>query len=102
MALLAFVGVPTVITFWPTIYALIKRRWFRALAFFCLTLPVVWVTLNSHHWWGPVDPENDYSPLKNGFYYRLFNWPLMTAVLWTITAVSDALLAPKTSMAEHD
>ena len=102
VGLVASVAVPALIVFWPTIYALLKRRWIRGLAYCCLTLPVVWVTLNGHHWWGPVDPENDFSPLKNGLYYRVFNWPLMIAVLWTITAVSDAFLARETSVAEHD
>jgi hypothetical protein len=93
--LVVVVAVPTLIIFWPTIYALIKRRWLRGIAYFGLTLPVVWVALNGHHWWGPVDPENDFSPLKNGLYYYAFSWPVLTAILWTITAVGDALLAPE-------
>ncbi|MGE0742789.1 MAG: hypothetical protein AB7O98_15730 [Hyphomonadaceae bacterium] len=91
----SIVAVPTLLMLWPTIYALIKRRWLRGMAYFCLTLPVLLITLNAHHWWGPVDPEDDFSPLKNGLYYNVLNWPLLTGVLWTITAVSDALLASK-------
>lgn len=99
---LVILAAASLLVFWPTIYALLKRRWFRAVAYFCLALPIVWITLNSYHWWGPVDPENDFSPLKNGLYYYAFNWPVLTAILWTTTAVSDAVLASKASTAEHD
>jgi hypothetical protein len=99
---LIIIVVATLIVFWPTIYALIKRRWFRAFAYFGLTLPVIWITLNSHHWWGPVDPEYDFGPLKNPLAYYVLNWPVLTAILWTITAVSDALLATEKSKTRDD
>lgn len=98
---IAIMLVVLLIIFWPTIYALLRKRWRRALCYFLLTLPVIWITLNGHHWWGHVDPEDDFSPLKNGFYYYVLNWPVLTAVLWTITAVSDAFLASEKSQSKH-
>lgn len=91
--LAAVIALPLLLILWPTIYALIKRRWRRAFVYFLLTLPVFWIELNRAQWWGPTDPEYDFSPLKNSFLYYLVSWPVLTTILWTITAISDVFLA---------
>lgn len=98
----AIMFVPLLIILWPTIYALLKKRWRRALCYFLLTLPVIWIALNGYRWWGPVDPQNDFGPLKNPVAYNVLNWPLLTAILWTITAVSDAVLDTDKSKVSDD
>lgn len=94
--LAAVIALSLLLILWPTIYALMKRRWRRALVYFCMTLPVFWIELNRAQWWGSTDPEYDFSPLKNPFLYYLGSWPVLTTILWTITAISDVFLAEDT------
>lgn len=92
----------SLLVLWPTIYAMTRRRWRRGIAYLFLTAPVIWITINSHHWWGPTDPENDFSPLKNAFLYSVVTWPVLTAILWTVTALIDHLLAIDRPQVRHD
>lgn len=83
------------ITFWPTIYALIRKRPGRAAAYFVVSLIGFTISVMVAPWWEARNPDGDWEFGSSGFLYYGLSWPVTTAAAWLIAAVSDAALAAK-------
>ena len=82
------------ITFWPFIYALFRKRWRRAFVYFLLCLTAFSVPIYVFTWWEARNPGGDWEFESPKVLYYGLSWPVMVCLLWTVTAISDAALAP--------
>lgn len=98
-SLLALVGIAPLfvialaITFWPTIYAVLRKRPGRAAAYFAISLIGFSISVMVAPWWEARNPAGDWEFGSPGSLYYGLSWPVTTAVAWAIAAISDAALA---------
>lgn len=92
---LPVLAIALAITFWPTIYALIRKRPDRAVAYFIVSLIGFSISALVAPWWEARNPDGDWEFGSPGFLYYGLSWPVTTSVAWLIAAVSDAVLAVK-------
>lgn len=88
-----WIAIALAITFWPTIYALWRKRPHRAAAYFALSLIGFSISAMVAEWWEARNPDGDWEFGSPGVLYYGLSWPVTTAVAWFIAAVSDAALA---------
>lgn len=81
------------ITFWPTVYALVRRRPIRAASYFVVSLIGFAVSALVAQWWEARNPDGDWEFGSPGVLYYGLSWPVTTAAAWAVAAVSDVVLA---------
>ena len=87
-----WIGIALALTFWPTIYALLRKRPRRAAAYFIVSLVGFGTSVFVATWWEARNPEGDWEFGAPGVLYYGLSWPVTTVVAWAIAAVSDAAL----------
>lgn len=102
LGLAPWIVIALAITFWPTIYALLRKRPRRAAAYFVVSLIGMSISIYVVQWWENRNPDGDWEFGAPGVLYYGLSWPVTTAAAWTVAAISDLSLALREAKGKHD